>query len=733
MSSSEGKAGGAVSASGVVYPVTAKKPVKDEYHGTTVTDNYRWLEDPGSAETKAWVASQVRTTDAYVEANCAAKAKIKARQLEMQNYVKFGMPFKRGKRYFFFKNDGLQNHYVLYKQAFLDGKEEVLIDPNKLSDDGTASLGVMKFSESAELLAYGVKRSGSDWTSIRVRRVGDCADLSDELSWVKFSSIAWFYDEGFFYSKYPTPKAYARGEDKDFKRGEETDNLANQALYYHRIGTDQTADVRVFAAEDNPKWMVGGAVTNDNKTLLLSISDSCDPVNRLYFADLGGWTPGEPESKRKKLVICKAVDTFEAGYDYVHNESERFWFRTNRGAPCYKLVSFELKDADAPARWETIVAERKQVVLEDVDCVGGPGGVKFVTCHLEHVKNKIAMVDLEGKVIKDSFELPEVACVSVSSTHKSDEMFFKYYSFLYPGTIMHYSVKTGATTKFKETIIKGYDPSQFVATQVFYKSKDGTRVPMFVVHKRSVRPDTKNPPPTLMYGYGGFNISLKPGFRVSSIVWMQHFDGVYAVPNIRGGGEYGEEWHQAGTKLRKQNVFDDFQWAAKWLIANGYASPARLAISGGSNGGLLTAACANQAPELFGCAVVQVGVLDMLRFHRFTIGYAWCSDYGNADENKDEFEALYKISPAHNVRDNVQYPAVLVTTADHDDRVSPLHSYKFIAALQDKAGPANKKPLLIKIEVKAGHGAGKPLAKQIEESAAIYSFIAKSVGATWSD
>uniref|UniRef100_A0A7S0DI93 Prolyl endopeptidase n=1 Tax=Amorphochlora amoebiformis TaxID=1561963 RepID=A0A7S0DI93_9EUKA len=645
----------------------------------------------------------------------------------MQNYEKFGVPFKRGSRYFFYKNDGLQNHYVLYKQNDLkSANPEILIDPNKLSEDGTAALGTTKLSETANLIAYGVKRSGSDWSTIRVRNVQDSKDLKDEISWVKFSSISWISDHGFFYSRYPTPKAFQKG-DNTFKRGEETDALSHQALYYHQIGTDQSSDPLVFQPSD-PKWMISGEVTVDNKRVLVTISKDCDPVNKLLYFDLDKWNR---KSKVDEKDMVRVIDTFEAGYNYVYNVKDTFWFMTNYKAPCYQIVKFDITKKQDPSSWTVVVPERKLVVLEDCDVVNNK---YLAVVHLEHVKNKLTLLDLEGKVVKESFEYPKVCCLSISAHHDQKEIFYKYTSFLYPGTVMHYDLETKKTTKFKETVVKGFDPEQYVASQVFFESKDKTKIPMFVCHKKNIKPDTKQGGhPTLLYGYGGFNISIKPSFSIVRLVWMQHFGGISAIANIRGGGEYGEHWHKSGTKLQKQNVFDDFQCAGKHLVNMGYTKPRMLATLGGSNGGLLTAACANQAPELFGCCVVAVGVLDMLRFHKFTIGYAWCSDYGNADEKKEEFEALYKISPYHNVRAGVQYPSILVTTADHDDRVSPLHSYKYISALQDIAGPTNKRPLLIRIEEKAGHGGGKPLSKQIEEVSDMYAFIARSLSATWDD
>jgi len=708
-----------------LYPAPKRHEHVDDYHGTKVSDPYRWLEDPDSAETTAWVREQNNVTNKFLD-TCDTRGSIKGRLTELFNFERYSCPFKRGERYFYFKNDGLQNQSVLYKQSSLEAPSELLLDPNVLEADGTASLGAYAFSEDGSRLAYGVSKSGSDWQSIYVKNVDDLTDLPDKIDWVKFSGISWTHDhKGFFYSRYPTPSSLESKATDEQKRGTETDAAANQAIYYHLIGQDQSQDVKVFSTPENPAWMMTGEVSDDGHFLLITINDSCDPVNRLFYMPLTNQSlPVESERK-----VIKLVDNFEALYEYITNEGSEFYFKSNLDAPRYRVIAIDINKPER-GNWREVIPHHEQDVLNAVVCVDAN---KLITCYMHHVKELIKMYNLEGKEEKAEFPFPSVGSIGGLSARKKDsEFFYKFTSFLYPGTIFHYDIKQDKQITFRETDVKGFDADQFVAEQVFYPSKDGTKVPMFIVSKKDLPRDGNNP--VLLYGYGGFNISLTPSFAVSRVVFAQHFNGIVAIPNIRGGGEYGEAWHKQGTLGQKQNVFDDFQSAAQFLIHERYTSPHKIAIHGGSNGGLLVAACLNQRPDLFGAGVAAVGVLDMLRFHKFTIGYAWCSDYGCADK-KEDFEYLYKYSPLHNINTAQPYPAVLLTTADHDDRVVPLHSFKYMAELQHQVGnkPEQKAPLLIRVEVKAGHGAGKPLSKQIEETSDVFGFIAKNLDIKWTN
>lgn len=717
----------------IVYPTTKREVVSEEYHGEKVEDPYRWLEDPDSKDTQAWVDSQNVITNEFLS-EIPYRESIRKRLEEMQDYVKMSCPFKRGSRYFFFKNEGLQNQSVLYKQETLEAKAEVLLDPNALATDGTAALGAYEFSEDGKLLAYAISRSGSDWQTIYVRDVSTSSDLSDRLEWVKFSSISWSHDNlGFFYSRYPTPEAFKGADDQDFKRGSETQAVTNQTVYFHRVGTPQEQDVLIFANPENPKWMTSAEVSDDGDYLLLSISDSCDPVNRLFYAPMTA-VQTRLSDPSKDLEVVKLVDVFESGYSYVTNFGSVFYFRTNRSAPKYRVIAIDLRQP-ASENWQEVIAESADV-LQAVSCVNL--GTQLIVSYLQHVKDVLKLFglpnptagasDVRAIPVDFTFPTPDVGSVpSWTGRRNQTEVFYKFTSFLYPGTIFHVDLKERTTKLWFETKVKGFNPSEFKTQQIFYPSKDGTSIPMFLVHRADLQLDGANP--TLLYGYGGFNISLSPSFSVSRLIFVQNFKGIYALANLRGGGEYGDEWHKAGTVHRKQNVFDDFIAAAEHLIKEKFTQPSKIAIQGGSNGGLLVCACANQRPDLFGAVLGHVGVLDMLRFHKFTIGYAWCSDYGCSD-NKEQYATLKKYSPVHNVAEGVAYPAVLLCAADHDDRVVPLHSYKYISQLQHVAGSQayQKQPLLIRVDVKAGHGAGKPLSKQNEETADVMAFAARNIG-----
>ena len=683
------------------YPAARKSDVVDDYHGTRVPDPYRWLEDPDSPESRAWIEAQNRLTAAYL-AEIPARATIRQRLTKLWNYPKYGAPFRKAGRYFFLKNDGLQNQSVLYKQASLEATPETLLDPNILSEDGTVALSTLAVADNGRLLAYGTAASGSDWEEFRVRDVVTARDLSDHLKWIKFSGASWTKDgAGFFYSRYPEPTDKALTDVNRFQR-----------LYYHRLGTDQAQDVLVYERPDQPDWGMNGEVTDDGRYAVLTVWLGTDRRNRVYYRDLK-----DPRHPRITGEVVRLLDDFDASYAFVGNDGPVFYFLTDLDAPRKRVIAIDTRHPER-GRWRELIPQG-QDVLEGVQIIHDT----FVANYMHDASSRLRLFALDGRMLKD-LELPTLGSIgSISGERKDDEMFYAFTSFLYPTTIFRYDFKSGATSVFKAPTID-FDPSRYETKQVFYTSKDGTRVPMFITYKKGLTLDGSNP--TYLYGYGGFNISLTPSFSVAMLVWLE-MGGVYAVPNLRGGGEYGEEWHQGGMHEKKQNVFDDFIAAAEYLIAQGYTSPAKLAIAGGSNGGLLVGAAMTQRPELFGAALPAVGVMDMLRFHKFTIGWAWVTDYGSAD-SAAQFPYLYKYSPLHNIRAGTRYPATLVTTADHDDRVVPGHSFKFTATLQ--AAQAGPQPVLIEIETKAGHGAGKPTSKVIEEQADRIAFLVRNLGMT---
>ena len=681
------------------YPAARKSDVVDDYHGTRVPDPYRWLEDPDSPESRAWIEAQNRLTAAYL-AEIPARATIRQRLTQLWNYPKYGAPFRKAGRYFFLKNDGLQNQSVLYKQASLEATPETLLDPNILSEDGTVALSTLAVSDNGRLLAYGTAASGSDWEEFRVRDVVTARDLPDHLKWIKFSGASWTKDgAGFFYSRYPEPTDKALTDVNRFQR-----------LYYHRLGTDQAQDVLVYERPDQPDWGMNAEVTDDGRYAVLTVWLGTDRRNRVYYRDLK-----DPRHPRITGEVVRLLDDFDASYAFVGNDGPVFYFLTDLDAPRKRVIAIDTRHPER-GRWRELIPQG-QDVLEGVQIIHDT----FVANYMHDASSRLRVFALDGRTLKD-LELPTLGSIgSISGERKDDEMFYAFTSFLYPTTIFRYDFKSGATSVFKAPTID-FDPSRYETKQVFYTSKDGTRVPMFITYKKGLTLDGSNP--TYLYGYGGFNISLTPSFSVAMLVWLE-MGGVYAVPNLRGGGEYGEEWHQGGMHEKKQNVFDDFIAAAEYLIAQRYTSPAKLAIAGGSNGGLLVGAAMTQRPELFGAALPAVGVMDMLRFHKFTIGWAWVTDYGSAD-SVSQFPYLYKYSPLHNIRAGTRYPATLVTTADHDDRVVPGHSFKFTATLQ--AAQAGSPPVLIEIETKAGHGAGKPTSKLIEEQADRMAFLVKNLG-----
>ncbi|XP_017310794.1 prolyl endopeptidase [Ictalurus punctatus] len=707
----------------IQYPNAYRdEAVVDDYHGQKVPDPYSWLEDPDSEKTQAFVNAQNQLTLPFLE-DCPIREAFKARMTELYDYPKYSCPFKRGNRYFHFFNTGLQNQNVLYVQENLEAEPRVFLDPNTFSDDGTVALQGYAFSEDGEHLAYGVSASGSDWVEFRFLRVDGAVALEDRLERVKFSCMAWTHDgKGLFYNSYP--------EQEGKSDGTETSTNLNQKLYYHVLGTPQSQDVLCAEFPDQPKWMSGAEVSDDGRYVLLSIREGCDPVNRLWYCDLNTVTDGITGL----LPWVKLIDNFDAEYEYVTNEGTVFTFKTNLDAPRYRLINVDFA-RPAPGQWKELIPQHDKDVLVFATCTYSSF---LCVCYLHDVKSVLKMHQLASGEELKTFPLEVGSIVGFTGRKKDSEIFYYFTSFLSPAIIYHCDLtKTPLQPHiFREVQVKGFDPTEYQTTQVFYPSTDGTQIPMFIVHKKGLQLDSSHP--AFLYGYGGFNISITPSYSVSRLIFVRHLGGVLAVANIRGGGEYGETWHKAGMLENKQNCFTDFQCAAEYLIKEGYTSANKLTINGGSNGGLLVGACVNQRPDLFGCAVAQVGVMDMLKFHKFTIGHAWTTDFG-CSEIKEQFDWLIKYSPLHNIRipegDGVQYPAVLLLTGDHDDRVVPLHSLKYIATLQHMIGrwPGQSNPLFIYVDTKSGHGAGKPTSKVIQEVADTYAFIARSLDLHWID
>jgi prolyl oligopeptidase len=679
----------------LIYPTISRSNQVDEYHGTIVADPYRVLEDPDTEETKAWIEGQNEVTFTYLN-EIPAREDIKQRLTKLWDYEKYGTPFKEGDNYFYFKNDGLQNQSVLYTLPTLDKQPRVLLDPNKLSEDGTVALSGIAISENGQLLAYGLSSSGSDWQEWKVRDITTGADLQDHLQWIKFSGASWTHDhQGFFYSRYDEPNEKTKLEDVNYY----------QKLYYHQIGTPQSEDILIYHRPEQKEWGFGGSVTEDGKYLIISVWLGTDSKNLVFYKDLTN-----PQSE-----VIELINKFEADYSFIGNDNNVFYFRTDLNAPKGKVIAIDIQNHTSED-WTEIIPQVVET-LESVSILNN----QFVADYLQDAHSQIKIFDLQGDLIRE-VELPGIGSASGFSGKRHDtETFYSFTSFTTPGTIYRYDMKTGKSEIFRQPQVD-FNADDYETKQIFYTSKDGTKLPMFITHKKGIKLDGNNP--TYLYGYGGFNISLTPSFSVSLLIWLE-MGGVYAVPNLRGGGEYGEEWHQGGMKEKKQNVFDDFITAAEWLITNKYTQPVKLAIGGGSNGGLLVGACMTQRPDLFGAALPAVGVLDMLRFHKFTIGWAWVPEYGSA-ENAEDFPILSAYSPLHNLKPGTAYPATLITTADHDDRVVPAHSFKFAAALQ--AAHSGDAPVLIRIETKAGHGAGKPTTKIIEEAADKWGFLVRVLG-----
>ncbi|WP_456380039.1 prolyl oligopeptidase family serine peptidase [Thiolapillus sp.] len=671
------------------YPSATKTGQFDIYHGVRVNDPYRWLESLDSPETGAWIEAENRLTNAWLEKFTERKS-LRKRLTELWNYERYSVPYKVAGRYFFRRNDGLQNQAVVYTQRSLQDQPEILIDPNKLSKDGTVALKGSAVSPDGKYYAYAIAEAGSDWSEWRIRDIDTKKDLDDHLQWIKFSGVSWTADsQGFYYSRYDAPKGGDKLKDINYF----------PKLYYHRLGDSQSQDKLIYHRPDHKDWSFNGIATEDGKYLLIEVGRGTEEKNLLYYQDL----------ENPQTGIQAVIESWQASYEYLGNQGSKFWFLSNDQAPRGRILEIDLNNPDRK-HWKELLAESEDAI-ETASMINN----SFIISYLHHARHKILIKPLSGKAWE--LELPGIGSAGgFYGEQNATETFFSWTSFNTPARIYHLDLDSGKTTLFKKPKIK-FNPEDYVTRQVFYSSKDGTRIPMFITHHRSLKRNGGNP--TLLYGYGGFNISLTPYFSVTNLVWMEA-GGVYAVPNLRGGGEYGQEWHAAGIKTRKQNVFDDFISAAEWLIANGYTSPRHLGISGGSNGGLLVAAVLLQRPDLFAAVVPAVGVLDMLRFNKFTIGWAWESDYGSP-QNEEEFKALYAYSPYHNIKSGVRYPATLVITADHDDRVYPAHSFKFTAALQ--AAQAGSSPILIRIETRAGHGAGKPTSKRIEEATDKLAFL----------
>jgi prolyl oligopeptidase len=672
----------------VTYPLSRKDTtVIDHYFGTNIQDPYRWLEDDQSAETKEWVTRQNIVTNGYIS-QIPFRDQIKKRLEGIFNYEKFGAPFKEGGKYYFFKNDGLQNQSVLYVQDNLNSSAETVLDPNQFSQDGTTSLGELDFSKDGRYLAYSTSVGGSDWRSIVIKDLQTGLMLDDKIEWVKFSGTAW-QGNGFYYTHFPEPK-----------KGDEL-KAANKlgAVYYHKLGTPQSADARVYGDKAHPDRSFGGATTNDERFLCVTGWESTSG-NSLFIKDLN----------QKNSDFVPIATAYNQDFNVVDNIGDQLLVLTNQQAPNQRLILIQTNQP-LEKNWQTFIAEDSSDVLQSAVICGD----KVVCSYLHNAASSLRVFDLTGKFIAE-VKLPEIGTVgSVSGKPDEQQAFFSFTSFLRPNTIYALDMGSLQTKVFKAPSID-FNPDLFITEQVWYPSKDGTKIPMFITRKKNIAYDGQNP--TLLYGYGGFNISLTPSFSPAKAALLEN-NGIYCVANIRGGGEFGEKWHKAGTKCQKQNVFDDFIAAAEYLTEKKYTTAAKLAIQGGSNGGLLIGACMTQRPELFGVCFPQVGVLDMLRYHQFTIGYAWATDYGRSD-NAQELPCLLQYSPLHKVKKSA-YPATMITTADHDDRVVPAHSFKFGATLQEYQQGTN--PVLIRIETSAGHGAGKPTTKIIEEASDILSFM----------
>jgi prolyl oligopeptidase len=728
----------------LTYPAAARGTQVDNYHGTSIADPYRWLEEVDAPATTAWVEAENRLTDSFM-ASIPERPAIKNRLTQLWNYARYSAPFKENGRYFYFQNTGLQNQSVLLVQDGRNAAPRVLLDPNTFSADGTVALSVTAPSDDARYLAYSISTSGSDWRELHVRDVRSARDLPDTVKWVKFSGISWTHDnKGFFYSRYDEPTS----------GNKMTNTNRNHKLYYHRVGEPQSRDQLVYDRPDQPDWLFSGNVTDDGQYLIITVSQGTDVRTRLYFIDLDN--PGKPEIDNP---VFRLIDKTEAEYDFVGNRGTMFYVRTDRNAPKGRIVAISIENP-REERWNTIIPENKDALVGATmagdDIVANylqdahssvrfftgarddrreqrpragqpqqpprnPGSIYDDTSTAPLLTRERPQALGGGFSLRSELPLPAIGTVGdIHGRQGDDELFYSFTSFLYPTTTYRYDLKSRRNEVFKAPTV-AFDASSYETRQVFYASKDGTRVPMFITAKKGIQLDGNNP--TLLYAYGGFDISVTPSFSAANVAWLE-MGGIYAVANLRGGGEYGKDWHEGGMLAKKQNVFDDFIGAAQYLISQKYTSTPKLAIRGASNGGLLVGAVMTQRPDLFGATLPEVGVMDMLRFQKFTIGWAWTSDYGSSDK-PDQFAYLRAYSPLHNIKPATCYPPTLAFTADHDDRVVPGHTFKFVATLQAAQSCGN--PILVRIETKAGHGAGKPTTKLIDEAADRFAFLVQEL------
>jgi prolyl oligopeptidase len=706
-------AGEAAAAPAYQYPAARRGDTVDDYHGTKVADPYRWMEDIDSDEVRAWIEAENVVTDAYL-AEIDERARIKSRLEKLWNYERWGTPYEDGGKWFVSKNDGLQNQSVIYWSDSPDGEWKVLFDPNTWSEDGTVSLSGRAVSRDGKYVAYSKSKSGSDWKTWYVRDIATGKDLPDVVEWSKFTGASWAPDgSGFYYGGFEAPK-----------EGDEYESVnVFQKLRFHRLGEPSESDAIVYESKEHEEREFAGWVTDDGRFLMIEVSEGTDTRDRVYFKEL----PGNPKAKKRRRPknapklgsVVKLLDDFDASYDFIDNEGHTFYFKTDLDAPRGRVIAIDVTKPER-ANWKEVIPQGEHT-LRGVSRVGD----RLICSTMADATSKVTVYDLNGK-LERAVDLPGIGSAGgFGGDRDSKFTFYSFSSFTRPTTIYRYDPASGESAMFREPKLP-FDPDAFVTEQVFYSSADGTRVPMFITSKKGTEKNGKNP--TYLYAYGGFNISLMPSYSPTNMAWLE-MGGVYAQPNLRGGGEYGETWHQGGMKLNKQNVFDDFAAAAEYLIDQGWTETPKLGIGGRSNGGLLVGASVTQRPELFGAALGGVGVMDMLRFHKFTIGWAWTSDYGSSDD-PEQFAALHKYSPVHNARE-AEYPPTLIYTADHDDRVVPSHSFKFAAAMQH--AQKSDAPVLIRVDTKAGHGGGKPTAKRIEEWADLWGFLVRELEVTLPD
>jgi len=686
---------------GFDYPETRRQDLVEEIHGHDIADPYRWLEELGSDEVREWIEAQNELTFNHLE-SLDGRARFRERMTELWDYERYSVPSEESGRYFYRRNDGLQDHDVLYWLSELDDEPTVLIDPNKFSEDGTVSLTMTSVRDDGEYIAYGKAEGGSDWQTFHIRNIESGEDTDDYLEWIKYSPAAWTHDnEGFFYARYPEPEGDPLTAPNEDHR-----------VFYHRMGEDQDDNVLVYERPDRPDWRFAPEVTDDGRYLILTVREGTDRRNRVYYMDLE-----DEANPRLEGEVIELLDDFDGGYHFIDNDDEVFYFYTTAEADRGRVIAVDISDPERD-NWVTIIEEDDRVI-RGADVVED----RFIINYMADAHSQLALFDRDGEV-RGEIDLPTLGNVSSIQSGRDGEMFYGFSSFLYPTTIFRYDIESDDEPEIFRQPELDFDPEEYETRQVFYESDDGTEVPMFITHRRDTEIDGRTP--TLLYGYGGFNIPILPSFSVENLAWMEQ-GGIYASANIRGGGEYGREWHQAGVRDKKQNVFDDFIAAAEYLIDEGYTSPTNLGIYGRSNGGLLVGAVINQRPELFGAALPAVGVMDMLRFHKFTVGAGWAPDYGNP-EDSDDFEVQLSYSPYHNVPENHDLPPVLVTTADHDDRVVPGHSFKYAAMLQYRQSDDSINPMLIRIEDRAGHGAGMSTTMRIEEARDRWAFLAEHLG-----